>query len=90
VYGGVVGAIAIWIAWQNELIQLIDIWLIGEFSGIIRGRFDFLWVAGGLAIFAYFLADQFTSSYRSNCCHCWRHSIYRLNRPQYCQSMVWR
>lgn len=60
VYGGVVGAIAIWIAWQNELIQLIDIWLIGEFSGIIRGRFDFLWVAGGLAIFAYFLADQFT------------------------------
>jgi len=60
VYGGIIGALATWIAWQNELMQLIDIWLIGEFSGIIRGRYDFLWIAGALAVFSYFLADQFT------------------------------
>lgn len=60
VYGGVIGSIAIWIAWQADLLQLIDIWLTGEFSGIIRGRYDLLWIAGALAVFSYFLADQFT------------------------------
>ncbi|PWQ95169.1 ABC transporter permease [Leucothrix arctica] len=60
VYGGVVGAVATWLAWQADLIQLIDIWLTGEFSGMIRGRYDFLWIAGALAVFSYFLADQFT------------------------------
>ncbi|RVU84860.1 ABC transporter permease [Leucothrix sargassi] len=60
VYGGVVGAVAIWLAWQADLMQLIDIWLTGEFSGMIRGRYDLLWIAGALAVFSYFLADQFT------------------------------
>ncbi|MCL4168298.1 UNVERIFIED_CONTAM: hypothetical protein GTU68_064791 [Idotea baltica] len=60
VYGGVIGAVATWLAWQADLMQLIDIWLTGEFSGIIRGRYDFLWIAGALAVFSYFLADQFT------------------------------
>ncbi|WP_022952901.1 ABC transporter permease [Leucothrix mucor] len=60
IYGGVIGAIAMWLAWQADLLQLVDIWLTGEFSGIIRGRYDFLWIAGALAIFSYYLADQFT------------------------------
>ncbi|HPE61482.1 MAG TPA: iron chelate uptake ABC transporter family permease subunit [Thiolinea sp.] len=60
VYGGVVGAAATWLAWQFDLIQMLGIWMTGEFSGVMRGRYDFLWIAGVLAIFSYLLADQFT------------------------------
>lgn len=60
VYGGVIGAVAMWLGWQFELLQFVDVWMTGEFSGILRGRYDFLWIAGVLAIFSYLLADQFT------------------------------
>lgn len=60
VYGGVIGAIATWLAWQAELLQLLDIWMTGEFSGMIRGRNDLLWIAGLLALFTYVVADRFT------------------------------
>ncbi|ASJ71584.1 ABC transporter permease [Granulosicoccus antarcticus] len=60
VYGGVIGAIATWLAWQADLLQLLDIWMTGEFSGMMRGRYGLLWIAGILAVFTYFVADQFT------------------------------
>lgn len=60
VYGGVVAAIATWLAYQADLLQLLDVWMTGEFSGIIRGRTELLWIAGVLAAAAYFFADQFT------------------------------
>ncbi len=60
VYGGVVGSIAIWLAWQADLLQLLDVWMTGEFSGIMRGRYGLLWIAGVLAVFTWFVADQFT------------------------------
>lgn len=60
VYGGVIGAVATWLAWQADLLQLLDVWMSGEFSGMIRGRYDLLWVAGLLAAVTYFIADQFT------------------------------
>ena len=60
VYGGVVGSIAIWLAWQADLLQLLDVWMTGEFSGMMRGRYGLLWIAGILAAFTWFVADQFT------------------------------
>ncbi|MCL4168485.1 UNVERIFIED_CONTAM: hypothetical protein GTU68_002974 [Idotea baltica] len=32
----------------------------GEFSGILAGRYEFLWVAGALALLTYWVADQFS------------------------------
>lgn len=60
VYGGVVGSVAIWLAWQADLLQLLDVWMTGEFSGMMRGRYGLLWIAGILAVFTWFVADQFT------------------------------
>lgn len=60
VYGGVIGAIATWVALQSDLLQLLDIWMTGEFSGMIGGRYGLLWIAGLLAVFTYWLADSFT------------------------------
>lgn len=40
VYGGVLGAGVTYVAWQADLMQLIEIWLNGEFSGVLRGRYE--------------------------------------------------
>lgn len=60
VYGGVIGAGVTFFAYQADLLQYIEVWITGEFSGILRGRYELLWLTGVLALLAYFIADQFT------------------------------
>ena len=60
VLSGVIGSIVTYIAWQTDLIQLITTWLMtGEFSGVIAGRYEVLWIAGAAAALAWFAADRF-------------------------------
>jgi iron complex transport system permease protein len=59
-FGGVITAITVFIAFQLDLLQFLDIWTTGSFSGIIQGRYEplFLVLAVGLAGYVY--ADRFT------------------------------
>ncbi len=59
-YGGIVGAAVTFTAYQTDLLQFIDIWINGEFSGVLKGRYELLWVAALVALLAYFAADQFS------------------------------
>lgn len=60
VWSGVLGAVVLHIGWQTDLIQLVSIWLMtGEFSGVIAGRYELLWIAGAAAALALFAADRF-------------------------------
>ena len=58
-YGGVIGAVVTFIGYQTDLLQYIEVWFNGEFSGILQGRYELLWLAGVLTLLAYFVADQF-------------------------------
>lgn len=58
--GGVIGAVASFIAYETDLIQYLVVWISGDFSGILRGRYEMLWLTFGLSIVAYFIADQLT------------------------------
>ncbi|KXF92807.1 iron ABC transporter permease [Phaeobacter inhibens] len=64
VYGGILAAAAGFIAFQADLLQYLAIWMSGEFSGVLSGRYELLWLAGMLAGMlaglAYLVADQFT------------------------------
>lgn len=60
VYGGVIGAAVTFLAYQADLLQYLGIWISGEFSGVLRGRYELLWIAAILAVLAYLAADQFT------------------------------
>ena len=60
VVSGVLGAVVSFLAWQADLIQQIGIWLgSGEFSGVLAGRYELLWLAGAAAGLAWFSADRF-------------------------------
>ncbi|WP_204115221.1 ABC transporter permease [Shimia biformata] len=59
VYGGVLGAVVTFIAYQVDLLQYVGVWMSGEFSGVLRGRYELLWIAALVAGLAYLAADQF-------------------------------
>lgn len=60
VLSGVIGSVVTFIAWQADLMQYVSTWLMtGEFSGVIAGRYEMLWIAGLAAGAAWFSADRF-------------------------------
>jgi iron complex transport system permease protein len=60
VYGGVVGAALTFLAWQTDLLQYVEVWTTGEFSGVLRGRYELLWVTLVLIALAWWVADKLT------------------------------
>lgn len=60
VYGGVVGAAVTYVAWQTDLLQYLDIWTNGEFSGVLKGRYELLFVAVVIVGAAIVIADRLT------------------------------
>lgn len=59
VYGGIIGAIVTFFAYQADLLQYIEVWTSGEFSGVLKGRYELLWIAAVVAALSYLIADQF-------------------------------
>ena len=60
VYGGVVGAVVTFVGWQADLLQFVEIWTNGEFSGVVRGRYELLWATTALVALAWWIADRLT------------------------------
>ncbi|MBP7000710.1 iron chelate uptake ABC transporter family permease subunit [Amaricoccus sp.] len=60
VYGGIIGAVVTFIGYETDLLQYIAVWVNGEFSGVLRGRYELLWLGGALAALAYAFADRLT------------------------------
>jgi iron complex transport system permease protein len=60
VYGGIVGSVVTFIGYETDLLQFIAVWTSGEFSGVLRGRYELLWLAGAMSLVAYLFADRFT------------------------------
>ncbi len=60
VLAGVIYAGSSLVAHQFELTQALQSWNSGDFSAVLRGRYELLWVAAGIMCLAMLLADRFT------------------------------
>lgn len=60
IFGGVIESVAVFIAYETEMMQLLSVWQQGDFSGVLLGRYELLWLTGLLALIAYLIADQLT------------------------------
>jgi iron complex transport system permease protein len=60
VYGGVIGAAVTFVAWQADLLQYLSIWTNGDFSGVLRGRYEVLWIGAVMVVIAWLIADRLT------------------------------
>ncbi|WAA08775.1 ABC transporter permease [Fervidibacillus albus] len=58
--GNIVSSIATFFAYRSDLIQNISSWLIGDFSLIIKGRYELIYISLPLLIIAYMYANRFT------------------------------
>lgn len=56
--GAVIGAAVQFVAQRLELQQTLEAWAAGSFSDILRGRYELLWIVGGLAVVTYLVADR--------------------------------
>ena len=58
--GGVIASITSFFAYRFDLLQSLAMWTNGDFSRVLRGRYEMLWLSGALVIIAWFAADRFT------------------------------
>lgn len=59
-FGNIIGSITTFFAYKNDLIQNMSSWLQGNFSLIMRGRYELLYISIPLVIIAYLYANRFT------------------------------
>lgn len=59
-FGSILGSIATFLAYQNNLVQNMASWLQGNFSLVSRGNYELMYLAIPLMIIAYLYADYFT------------------------------
>ncbi len=58
--GNIISSLSTFVAYQNDLIQNISSWLIGDFSLIMKGRYELIYLSIPMLLLAYFYAQKFT------------------------------
>ncbi|ALC92149.1 iron ABC transporter permease [Bacillus sp. FJAT-18017] len=59
-FGNIVGSITTFFAYKNDLIQNMSSWLQGNFSMMIQGRYELLYISIPLLVVAFLYANKFT------------------------------
>lgn len=59
-YGNILSSITTFFAYEGDLIQNINTWLMGSFTLVISGRYELLYVSVPAIILAYIYANKFT------------------------------
>lgn len=62
VLGGIINAIATFHAYQFDMLQSLHAWSVGDFSAVLRGRYELLWISLVLTLLAWYTADRFTAA----------------------------
>lgn len=57
--GTVISSMTTFIAVRFDLLQSLSAWNSGDFSSVLQGRYELLWLVGGLTLLAYIMADRF-------------------------------
>lgn len=59
-FGGIVASATTFFAYKYNLIQSMSAWLYGDFSMIMQGRYELLYISVPLVVLSYLYANQFT------------------------------
>lgn len=59
-YGGVLSAIAEFYAYRNNLLQNMQGWLLGDFSKIVQGHYEIIYLILPIVVLTYLYAHRFT------------------------------
>lgn len=59
-FGNIMSSITTFFAYKNDLIQNISSWLQGDFSTIMKGRYELIYISIPLLVIVYLFANRFT------------------------------
>ncbi|WP_163971788.1 ABC transporter permease [Oceanobacillus halotolerans] len=59
-FGNIISSISTFFAYRNDLIQNMSSWMQGDFSMIMSGNYELMYVSIPILILAYFYANKFT------------------------------
>ncbi|HLS59989.1 MAG TPA: ABC transporter permease [Virgibacillus sp.] len=59
-FGSIIGSISTFFAYKNDLIQNMSSWMQGDFSMIMSGNYELMFVSVPILVIAYFYANKFT------------------------------
>lgn len=60
IFGNIIEAMTTFVAYETDSLQVLAIWHTGDFSGILSGRYELLWLTAGLTGLVYIMADRLT------------------------------
>ena len=60
IYGSIIEALVNFIGVETNTLQLLAVWFAGDFSAVLAGRYELLWITGLMTLVIYFLADRLT------------------------------
>lgn len=58
--GAIISSVTTFLAMEFDLLQSLGGWESGDFSGVLQGRYELLWIVGALTLVAMLIADRFT------------------------------
>ncbi|MED3906202.1 ABC transporter permease [Geobacillus thermodenitrificans] len=59
-FGNIIGSVTTFLAYKYDLIQSVSAWLQGDFSVMMQGRYEMLYISVPLMAIAYAYANRFT------------------------------
>lgn len=59
-FGNIIGSVTTFFAYKNDLVQNISAWLLGDFSSVMKGNYELIYISLPLVILAYLFANRFT------------------------------
>ncbi len=57
---GMVAAATTFVAYRYDLLATLGTWMAGDFSGVLRGRYELLWLVAAVFVAVWVAADRFT------------------------------
>lgn len=59
-YGGILSALAEFYAYRNNILQSMQGWLMGDFSRVIQGHYEMIYIILPIVVLSYIFAHRFT------------------------------
>ncbi|MBY9080898.1 ABC transporter permease [Paenibacillus sp. HN-1] len=59
-FGNIVGSVTTFFAYKNDLVQNISSWMMGDFSSVLKGNYELIYISVPLLLLAYAFANRFT------------------------------
>jgi iron complex transport system permease protein len=59
-FGGIIGSISTFLAVRLNIVQDSNAWMMGDFSGILQGRYELIYLSLPAIVITYLYANKFT------------------------------